>query len=99
MSLINAIAWATTNKGTVKFGARSMGNWNTIVVSGFAYEMRNGDGTEKNIGIPAPKNTAEPTTCQAIRYPCSRVPLATINVTITALMAKKKSVSDPRIKK
>ena len=36
-SLTNAKRCAIMNRGTVKFGARTIGNWKTIVVSGFMW--------------------------------------------------------------
>ena len=53
------------NNGTVKFGAKSMGYLNTIDVSGSVWNKCNGDGTEKNIEMPAPKNTEKPSKCQS----------------------------------
>ena len=46
---------ASMNNGTVKFGAKSMGNRNTIDASGLLLKMCNGEGTEKNIETPGPK--------------------------------------------
>ncbi len=61
---------ASMNNGTVKFGAKTMGNLNTSDASGLLWKMCSGDGTEKNIETPAPKNTKNPIKCQITRKSC-----------------------------
>lgn len=61
--------------------------------------MCNGDGTEKNIETPAPRNTEKPSKCQATRKSCPTELLAARAMTTAALIPKIKSGSAPKIRK
>ena len=61
--------------------------------------MRNGDGMEKNIEMPAPKNTEKPIKCHAMRKSGPTEAFITSAMTATALIPNNKSGSDPRITK
>ncbi len=61
--------------------------------------MRNSEGTEKNMEIPAPKNTKKPTKCQTMRKSCPKEAVASRMVATTALAANRRSGTDPKITK